>query len=68
MICIIKIQSDKMKITWTISLFIFCMIYYFCKCDGYTVLWIIFIKLCLVKFVASACNRGKLTLKLHQKK
>ena len=38
MICFIKIQSEKMKITWNNSLFIFCMIYNFSKCDGSTVL------------------------------
>ena len=30
-ICLIKIQSEKMKMTWNISLFIFCMIYNFSK-------------------------------------
>ena len=36
MICFIKIQSESKKMTWNISLFIFCMIY-IC----FTVLWII---------------------------
>ena len=44
MICFIKIQSENMKMTWNIGLFICCMIYNFCKCDGFTVLWIISIK------------------------
>ena len=44
MICFIKIQSENMKMTWNISLFICCMIYNFSKCDGFTVLWIISIK------------------------
>ena len=38
MICFIKIQSENMKMTWNIGLFICCMIYNFCKCDGFTVL------------------------------
>ena len=38
MICFIKIQSENMKMTWNISLFIFCMIFNFSKCDGFTVL------------------------------
>ena len=38
MISIIKIQSENMKMTWNISLFICCMIYNFSKCDGFTVL------------------------------
>ena len=38
MIFFIKIQSENMKITWKISLFIFCMIRNFSKCDGFTVL------------------------------
>ena len=37
MICFIKIQSENMKMTWNISLFIFCMIYNFSKFDGFTV-------------------------------
>ena len=37
-ICIIKNQLENMKMTWNISLFIFCMIYNFSKCDGLTVL------------------------------
>ena len=37
MICFIKIQSENMKMTWNIGLFIFCMIYNFSKCDGFTV-------------------------------
>ena len=44
MIFFIKIQSENMKMTWNISLFIFCMICNFSKCDGFTVLWIISIK------------------------
>ena len=38
MICFIIIQSENMKMTWNISLFICCMIYNFSKCDGFTVL------------------------------
>ena len=44
MICFIKIQSENMKMTWNISLYIFCMICNISKCDGFTVLWIISIK------------------------
>ena len=44
MTCFFNIQSENMTMTWSISLFIFCMIYFFCKCDGFTVLWIISIK------------------------
>ena len=33
----IKVQSEKMKMTWNIRLFIFCMICNFFKCDGFTV-------------------------------
>ena len=36
-ICSIKIQSENMKMTWNISLFTFCMICNFSKCDGFTV-------------------------------
>ena len=38
MICFIRIQTENMKMTWNISLFIFCMIFNFFKCDGFTVL------------------------------
>ena len=38
MICFIRIQSENMKMTWNISLFICCMIFSFSKCDGFTVL------------------------------
>ena len=36
MICFIKIQSEDVKMTWNFTLFIFCMIYNFSKCDGLT--------------------------------
>ena len=36
--CSIKIQSENMKMTWNISLFTFCMIFNFSKCDGFTAL------------------------------
>ena len=29
---------QNMKMTWNIRLFVFCMIYHFYKCDGFTVL------------------------------
>ena len=38
MICFIKIQSENIKMTWNVKLFIFCMIYNFSKCDSFTVL------------------------------
>ena len=38
MICFIKIQSENMNMTWSISLFICFMIYKFPKCDGFMVL------------------------------
>ena len=38
MIYFIKTQSENMKMTWYISLFVFCMVYNFSKCDGFTVL------------------------------
>ena len=41
MIWLIRIQSENMKMTWNIRLFIFCMICNFFKCDGSTVLKII---------------------------
>ena len=44
LIYFIKIQSEDMKVTWNISLFIFCMICNFSEYDGFTVLWIISIK------------------------
>ena len=69
MICFIKIQSEIMKMTWNISLYIVCMICHFSKCDDFTVLRIISIKQCSIKFIAPLlCNHGNLTLKLHQKK
>ena len=37
MIWFIKIQSENVKMTWSNSSFIFCMVYNFCKCDGFTV-------------------------------
>ena len=38
MLCFIEIQSENMKMNWSIRLFIFCMICSFSKCDGFTVL------------------------------
>ena len=38
MICFNKIQSENIKMTWNISLFICCVIYNFSKYDGFTVL------------------------------
>ena len=38
MIFFIRIQSENMKMTWNIRLFVFCMICNFFKCDGFTVL------------------------------
>ena len=39
MICIIKIQSENMKMTWNILFSLFCMTGNFFKCDGFTVLY-----------------------------
>ena len=39
-----KIKIRKYKMTWYISLFIFCMMHNFSKCDGFTVLSIISMK------------------------
>ena len=53
----IKIQSENIKMTWKINLFklfyFFCMICSFFKCDGFTVLWTIFIKECGITFITS---------------
>ena len=38
MICSIEIQSENMKNTWNISLFVFCINGNFSKYDGFTVL------------------------------
>ena len=38
MICFIKIQSENMKMTWKIRLFIFGMVCNFSKCDGFIVM------------------------------
>ena len=54
MIFFIKIQSENMKMTWNSSLFIFSMICNFSKCDSFTVLWIIPIKQCGIKSIASS--------------
>ena len=62
-ICSIKIQSGNMKMNWSISLFTFCMVCNFSKCDGFTVLNIAVLSLLPLLF-----NHGNLTLKLHQKK
>ena len=43
-ICFMKSQSKNVKMTWNNSSFIFCMVYNFCKCDGFTVLRITSIK------------------------
>ena len=52
--CFIKIQSENMKMSWDFSFFILCMICNFSKfCDGFTVLWIIYIRQCGIKFLAS---------------
>ena len=68
-ICPIKIQSESMKLTWNISLFSFCMICNFSKCDGFTVFWIISIKSnsVVLSLLPLLCNHANLTLKLQQK-
>ena len=68
MTCFMKTQSENVKMTWNIRLFIFCMICNFPKCDGFTGLYIISIKEYGIKFLFPLlCNYGNLTLKLHQK-
>ena len=52
MICFIKVQSEKKKTTWNVCLF--CMICNIFKCDSLIVLWIISIKQCGIKFIASS--------------
>ena len=44
MICFMKVESENMKTTWNISLFIFSMICNYTNCDGFAVLWVISIK------------------------
>ena len=68
MICFIKIQSENMKITWNISLFIFCMICNFSKCDGLQVSEKYLSNIVVLSLLPLLCNHGNLTLKLHQKK
>ena len=63
MICFIKIQSENIKITWNIRLFIFCIICNFSKCDGFTVLS----NSAVLNLLPLLCNHGNLTLKLPQK-
>ena len=56
MICFIKIQLESIKMTWNINLlklFGFCMVCNSFKCDGFSVLWMISIKECGVKFIVS---------------
>ena len=38
MICFIKIQTENMKTTWNMRLYMFCMICNFSKYDGFIVL------------------------------
>ena len=51
MVCSTKTQSENMKMTRNISLFTFCMICNFSKCDGFTILKVISIKQCKIKFI-----------------
>ena len=67
MICFIKIQSENMKMTWNISLFIFCMICKFSKCDDFTVLRTISINSVVLTLLPLLSNHCNLTLKLHPK-
>ena len=68
MIFFIKIQSENMKMTWNISLFIFCMICNFSECDGFTVLWIISIKYCGIKFITSSLQPWQFDTKIISEK
>ena len=48
-----KVQSENVKMTSNIRLFIICVIYNFSKCGGFKVLQIISIKWYGIKFIAS---------------
>ena len=68
MICFIKIHSENMNMTWNISWFIFCTIFNFSKCDGFTVLWIISSNSVALSLLHLLCNHGNLTLKITSEK
>ena len=68
MICFIKSQLKNLKMTWKIRLFIFCMIYNFSKCDGFTILWIISVKQCGIKFIASSLQPWRFDTKITSEK
>ena len=66
MICFIKIQSENMKMAWEIRLFIFCMICNFFKCDGFTVLYLLYSMVLIL--LPLLFNHNNLILNLHWKK
>ena len=63
MICFIKVQSENMKTTWNISLFMFWMICNFSKCDGF-----ISTKQCAIKFIASPLQPWQFDTKITSQK
>ena len=68
MIYFIKIQSENMKMTLNIRLFIFCMICNFSKYDDFTVLQKMSITKFDINFISSPLQPYNLILKLHQRK
>ena len=68
MICFVKFHSENMKMTWSIRLFIFCMIYNFSQCDGFTASKKYLSNSVVLSILLLLCNHGNLTLKLHQEK
>ena len=67
MIFFIKVQSENMKMTWNISLFIFCMICNFSKSDGFSVLRI-FVKQCEIKAITSSLQPWQVDTKITSEK
>ena len=65
--CFIKIQSETMKMTWNVRLFIFSMICNFSKRAGFTVLQIISTYSTVLSLLPLLCSHANLTLKFHQK-
>ena len=66
MIYFIKIQSENMKMTWNISLFIFSVICNFFRCDDFLI--IKHSQHCMVLILLFSTLEPNVTLKLHQKK
>ena len=64
--CFIKFQSENIKITWNIRLFIFYGLYFF-KCDGFIILVNNIYGINFIVFRFPLCNHN-LILELHPKK